>query len=190
MFPPLSPVKWRPWKIQLSEAIRSSFCDLGPSFQYSNVPSVFTVDTFRSAACSYPARKKLGTDFLSPLHFRTLPSSMIYPFVSVLNLSHHFSCWPPQIRFNALALTPKTSGTGTRPIAKTPMLYRLWCVQRSPVIKDWSRQTCPEWEYAAEGKSALDAATLQQAYNEVALASGLDTGGVLWDLEIFRFHLP
>ena len=179
------PVKWTPWKHQLKEAISRSFVDLGPSVHLLNVPRVFTVDTFRDAACSYPAKKKLGSDFLSPLHFRILPSVLIFPFVSVLNISHHIACWPPQIRFNALALTPKSSGTGTRPIAKTPMLYRMWCVQRADTVKQWSRDTCPEWEYAAEGKSALDAATLQQAYNDVALASNLQTGGILWDLEKF-----
>ena len=113
-----------------------------------------------------------------------MPPQLIFPFVFLLNLVHSCCDWPPQILFNLFSLIAKMMG-GTRPIAKTPILYRLWCIARSPVIKEWSRSTCPEWEHAAEGKNAFGSAAIHQWANELAIVTGLDAGALLWDIHNF-----
>ena len=110
---------------------------------------------------------------------------MLDMFTDLFDTIHNeYQEWPSQLLFNLYSLIPKVSG-GTRPIAKTPLFYRIWCICRSSIIKAWSRDTCPEWEHAAEGKSAFGSAALHQWANEVAIVSNLHSGALLWDIEKF-----
>ena len=110
-----------------------------------------------------------------------LPSAVVEPFVDILNSIHHIGLWPPQLLLNLFSLIPKSLG-GSRAIAKTPIFYRLWCLMRSEVIRDWSRETCPDWEYAAAGRNCLSAAATHQWVNELAHASGNVSAALLWDI--------
>ena len=179
--PSASCVDWAPWSQQLSAMVRNiSLLESDVSLN-ENVPVTFTVNSVRAAAKAYPARKKLGSDFIATSDLANLPEQILAPFASLYNLIHHNGVWPPQLLLNLFSLIAKQAG-GSRAIAKTPIFYRIWCILRSPVIKQWARDTCPEWDYAAAGKNALTAAATHQWVNELAHASGQVAASTLWDI--------
>eukprot|EP00973_Karenia_brevis_P048488 6730357-Karenia_brevis.AAC.1 len=49
---------------------------------------------------------------------------------------------------------------GTRPIARMPMLYRIWTKRRMLYITKWEKANAGPWDAAVEGSSALRAALL------------------------------
>ena len=61
----------------------------------------------------------------------------------------------------------------------------MWCVLVAPLIKAWSRETAPSWDYAVEGRSALMSAANRQWCNELAILSNNCCASNLWDMEQF-----
>ena len=175
-------VRWVPWSHQLSSIIDFIAANQPPDdTPPCSPPATFNVNQFKAAAVAYPSKKKLGSDFLATKELSMLPSAVVEPFVDILNSIHHIGLWPPQLLLNLFSLIPKSLG-GSRAIAKTPIFYRLWCLMRSEVIRDWSRETCPDWEYAAAGRNCLSAAATHQWVNELAHASGNVSAALLWDI--------
>ena len=179
---------WSTWSSQIDFAMRA----IGAQFSQSNSaqensgeqPSAYTAHDIRDAADAYPAKKSLGCDAAAVTHFRDAPTIALQLFAVILNAAVDFVAWPPQILINLLSLIPKPLG-GTRPIVKTPILYRMWCVLVAPLIKAWSRETSPTWDYAVEGKSALMSAANRQWCNELAILSNNSCASNLWDMDKF-----
>ena len=94
--------------------------------------------------------------------------------------------WPAFFA-NLIALLPKPccALTDLRPIGKTPLVYRMWCVLRSHPAKLWEQSNMPEWDKCKPGSSALDAALNRSLLAEVAHRLGEHSVAVLWDLEKF-----
>ena len=179
--PSASCVDWAPWPQQLSSMVRNISLVDSDLYLNENVPTTFTVHGVREAAKAYPSRKKLGSDFIATSNLSDLPDQVLAPFASLYNVIHHNGVWPPQLLLNLFALIPKLT-SGSRAIAKTPIFYRIWCILRSPAIKQWARDTCPDWDYAAAGRNALTAAATHQWVNELAHASQQIAASTLWDI--------
>ena len=176
-------VEWASWKQQLSCIVSAVAVPRNHNIIVENpIPTAFLPDELKYAAKAYPSRKKLGSDFLATSDLYDLPSQVLAPFVNVLNFVQSVQIWPPQLLLNLFSLIPKAI-SGSRAIAKTPIFYRLWCILRSAVVKQWAADTCPAWEYASAGRSALDAATTHQWVNELAHVSGNTAAAILWDIQ-------
>ena len=135
-------VDWAPWKEQLSALIDHVSLPEVPGT--GDIAIVFCPDQFRFVAKHYPAWKTSGSDFINVSELRDQPQCIIENFCHLLNMVHAYGAWPPQLQLNLFSLIPKDTG-GSRPIAKTPIMYRLWCCLRSSVVKQWAVSTCPTW---------------------------------------------
>ena len=138
----------------------------------------------QSAAESYPAKKALGIDAMPVKHTATMPLEILQGTATTLNMVQLAVRWPIQIMLNLVALLPKRLG-GSRAVSKTPMLYRLWSIIRSPTLKAWASEHTSGWDFAAAGRSALYSGSVRCFNNEVALASGLHASNLLWDVDKF-----
>ena len=142
------------------------------------------LDALRSASKSYPDEKAQGIDHWSSNFIATLPNKLLQGLRDVLNCSQLFLCWPVQLMMNLITLIPKQQG-GQRPIAKTPLLYRLWNRIRSQGVKQWAAGHVQDFDFAAAQRSAVYSGAIRCWTNELAVISGRHTASLLWDLEKF-----
>ena len=140
--------------------------------------------SLRSAIASYPDKKAKGVDMWLMATLQKLPDDALEGLLDVLNMAHSTLLWPLQLLINLMALIPKPQG-GERPIAKTPMLYRLFNVMKSLGVKDWSRSTTKSFDYAAAGKSAVYSGAARCLLNELATLSDKEAAALLWDMDKF-----
>ena len=145
----------------------------------------FGNDEVAAAVRSYPSKKKPGADAWQPAQLKGLPAEVLAPFTSVLCGVQRAAAWPAQMLFNLGSLIAKVSGDGQRPISKTPMLYRIWCILRGERVKTWGKENCPAWDTASPGKSAETEACARLWLMEVAQLSGNEAAALLWDMEKF-----
>ena len=181
------------WRRQLDECV-SAASEKGSNLAIlkeakviaSTVEDPNTVDCakLRAAASSYPDKKSKGVDQLSPNFICSLPDEILMSLVDMLNAAQRFLCWPIQIMLNLMAIIPKPT-TGTRTVAKTPMLYRLWCITRSAEVKQWAAENAEPWDFATTGKSALFSGAKRCYTNELGTLSGKATASLLWDMDKF-----
>ena len=80
------------------------------------------------------------------------------------------------------ALLAKPLG-GTRPLAQTPLLYRLWSVVVSSDIKSWSLSNTPAWDTACIGSSALTAASHRQWMSALTHVTDNEIISLQWDID-------
>ena len=168
---------------QLRESTLLSLQDVMSDAAQAN-RQAFTVEDLLSAAKSYPDKKAMGIDFWRTAVFRVLPPEALQSLANVVDSSFKILQWPVQMLLNLMALIPKTAG-GERPIAKTPLLYRLSNVWSMPVLREWGEANVAEFDYATRGRSALTSASLRAWSNEVASIAGQESLSVLWDLDKF-----
>ena len=71
---------------------------------------------------------------------------------------------------------------GERCVAKTPILYRLWCKHTRATVKDWETEHTAAWDTAKQGSSAMWHALIRALKGELASGTGKAFGGSLWDL--------
>ena len=142
------------------------------------------VDAFLSAASSYPDAKAKGIDAWAMVFVKKLPRELAQCFCDVLNKVQLHMVWALQLLCNLISLIPKALG-GQRAIAKTPMLYRLWNVMRTPGVKAWAETIVGEWDFAASGKSAMFSAAVRSWTNELGILAGKHTATILWDVDKF-----
>ena len=141
-------------------------------------------DDLKSASSAYPDKKAKGIDAWEVAILAVLPHIILQSFAAVLNAAASALMWPCQLLLNLMALIPKQTG-GRRPVAKTPMLYRLFCIVRQPLVKEWAIANSFEWDFATAGKSALYSAAMRCWTNEMAILSGRHTSSLLWDIKQF-----
>ena len=147
------------------------------------------VKSVRDAATHYPDKKAKGVDSWSTAFLRVLPDEMLQGFADSLNASQLNLVWPIQLLLNLVSLLPKQQG-GERPIAKTPILYRLWNVIRAGGVKCWSNNVVGDFDFAASGRSALFSGASRCLANELATLSGQQVASLLWDLAKFFDTIP
>ena len=165
----------------------SRFAQLADAKRIANAQELLeslTLHDFTSAAKSYPEKKARGVDGWSSNFLHSLPDDAAQGFVNVMNGAQATMTWPIQLMANLISLIPKQQG-GERPIAKTPMIYRIWCLARSPAVKSWANDNVSDYDYAAAGRSAVHSAALRSWMNELAVLSGRHVGSLLWDIEKF-----
>ena len=63
------------------------------------------------------------------------------------------------------------------------MWYRLATFSRRPLIQEWEKGVIGQWDTAAPGKSALDAAIRRSLQAEAAGLRGEHSAAILWDFE-------
>ena len=181
---------WTSWKAQANSAITHTVnaqnkLDTLTTEQRIHLPNCsFDLQQLRTATTAYPKKKKAGIDSTPPAFFHVLPDHVLNNFSTLLTKIHNTLRWPIQLMINLTSLLPKPT-QGTRPIAKTPVLYRLWCVVRSYTIKEWSTNHTPPWDTATPGNSAEISAGVRQWANEVAAAAGISAAGLYLDIEKF-----
>ena len=83
-----------------------------------------------------------------------------------------------------IGLMPKPAG-GERPIALTPMLYRLVMRLNKSSIAEWDEEKEGYWDTAMRGSSCLRAALARALRMEVAVAQGFAAAGILWAIAAF-----
>ena len=181
------------WNHQLSELVQviaknGSNCQHRAKLkQLANQAEILediSLDDLREATKSYPDKKGKGVDHWSTNFLSHLPDQMLNKVSNVLNKCQLFMCWPAQLMVNLITLIGKQLG-GHRPIAKTPILYRLWNVVRMDKARQWSKLNVEEFDYAAAGKSAVFSGAIRCWINELATLLGRHAAALLWDLEKF-----
>ena len=116
-----------------------------------------SVEKYRWAAWRYPAKKALGCDGWRAFESGSLPDDVLGCFVGCVNSFVDEGEFPAQLGLNIMAMLKKPQG-GFRCVAKTPMWYRLFAFVRRSVVKEWELGMMGEFDTAAPGQQALDAA--------------------------------
>ena len=188
--------KWIPWKKQLQNFVQSAsptdeqqamLAELREAVIASEPQqpqAKFDAKMLKSASASYPNKKGKGIDAWSSGDFRLLPETCLQPMADTVASAYTLLLWPVQIMLNVMALIPKNGG-GERSIAKTPLLYRLFNVWRTPALREWGNDTVKSWDFASKGNSALISGALRAWANEVAAITGQSVATILWDIEKF-----
>lgn len=190
--PDASLTTWIPWRHQLLDMVKATGSNAQRYRMLAQVrdtlrhdqTEVITPEQVQQAAKSYPARKAKGADAWDLSLLGALPSQALTGLAEVLTTAHNQVCWPPQMQLNVMSLLPKPQG-GERSVAKTPMLYRVWNIIQMPSIRQWSKDTCPPWDYCSQGRSAAFSCTLRSWVNETARLARKQTASILWDVEKF-----
>ena len=139
---------------------------------------------FKATAHAYGSKRSNGSDHWGARELSALPVEILECFTSLVNDSVSMGIWPIQLFLNLMPVLGKPSG-GERCVAKTPVLYRLWCRCTRGLVKSWERQHTASWDTAKEGMSALWPALVRGLRAEVASGTGEAFGASLWDLHKF-----
>ena len=183
-------VSWKSQRDSILEALVSAAEHDGKYFseQGDFIPTTeildFGVEEFEHAVASYPARKKPGVDLWTTAELKQFPREIILHFSRVLTSVQRATAWPIQNLLCLGSLIAKALG-GQRPISKTPLLYRLWCVVRAPTLQSWKDANCPPWDTASKGHCAEVSACSRLWLMEAAHVAGLHAAGNMWDMEKF-----
>ena len=182
-----------PWSVQKDQCIDSICANAtmdNEYFQnhagYDPVADVidFGIDEFVQAVQKYSTKKKCGIDLWVTAELRKLPRDILLFFSKVVTSVQRSTMWPIQVLMCLGSLIPKALG-GQRPISKTPLLYRLWCIIRNDTMQCWNEAHCPPWDTASKGHSAETAACGRLWLFEAAHVAGYHAAGNLWDMEKF-----
>ena len=136
------------------------------------------LDDFLAAAKGYPASKCRGVDHWSAPGIVALPRVVIASILDVINDSVAQGWWPSSMAVNLMAILPKLVG-GERTVAKTPLLYRIWCRAVQYLVRSWERSVSVPWDHAKEGSSALMSAASRAYSAELAVSLGKHSGAAL-----------
>ena len=94
---------------------------------------------------------------VSPAMIRQLDEQGWSELTHLLRQVEHHMAWPDLVALAKVALLPKPLG-GERPICLLPLLYRIWARIRRKEVASWDGDKRGEWDYAAPGRSAMQAA--------------------------------
>ena len=119
-----------------------------------------------------------GLDSWSFGEWRLLPNDAKGELASLLQKSE-----PVQGLVNAIALLPKPGGLDERPITLVSFIYKLYTLVRKSFVTTWDDNNAGFWDDAVKGSSALRAALIRSFHNEIALALGLETATVYFDID-------
>lgn len=150
----------------------------------SERPQPIDVEKFRAVALAYGSRKSRGSDHWSAKELAALPGELLGKICSLLDECVSSGVWPIQLLTNLMPILGKPSG-GERCVAKTPVLYRLWCCYVREEVRVWERANVATWDTAKEGSSALWPALLRGLRAEIAASCGKNFAALLWDLHKF-----
>ena len=131
-----------------------------------------------------PRQSGLGADQWGVSDWAQLPFEAKRDLAAMLNTVEETLSWPRQVLLNLVALLPKPAG-GDRPIVLTASLYRLWSRLRKFLVSSWESEHRDFWDTAIKGSSALMAAILREAKNEICHHLDIDVIQFLWDGEKF-----
>ena len=88
--------------------------------------------------------------------------------VHMLQLIEQSGVWPQRLSHVYYFLIPKLGG-GLRPIGLLPSLVRIWERMRRPIVSAWMQRQARNYDWAAVGKTAEDA-----AWQQLVRAEGVD----------------
>ena len=108
----------------------------------------------RTALRRMKPRSGKGLDRLSPTDLDRLPEEALSSLASLFMMIGECCTWPWQLLPVLGRLLPKKS-SGDRIIGLVCLLCRVWPMIREPIVKSLSRDSCPSWDAAIEGNSAL-----------------------------------
>eukprot|EP00959_Pyramimonas_sp_CCMP1952_P060474 1263511-Pyramimonas_sp.AAC.1 len=63
------------------------------------------------------------------------------------------------------------------------MAWRVWSLAREPVSKAWTSASCPDWDAAVSGNSALHEAFVRVLESEIAVKLGATVGSAVLDIQ-------
>ena len=132
---------------------------------------------------SSPAKTGLGADLWVLRLWAELPDAALKTLIGLTYLVQQ-GILPMQTLVVLIGLMPKPAG-GERPIALTPMLYRLVMRLNKSSIAEWDEEKAGFWDTAIRGSSCLRAALARALRMEVAVAQGFAAAGILWDIAAF-----
>ena len=144
-----------------------------------------SVKGVRDVAKHYPSRKSKGTDQWRAAEIAQLPDKVLVWLVAWMRCCQLRGSWPDSVRTNLMALLPKPGRTDKRCVAKTAMVYRLWCGARRDAVRRYEVEHMAEWDKSRPGASALTAAYERSIDMERGVLSKQAVGAMLWDFEKF-----
>ena len=139
-----------------------------------------------------PFREDTGKawDAIGPGFIKHLPKEGREELLQVLQAAEDRASWGWQMMAVTVALMPKPSGGGERPIALVTFLVRLWMRMRRCVGAAWTNEHRAEWDAALAGSSAIQAALGRALSIESARERGMAWGVLLLDIEKFYDSIP
>ena len=126
-----------------------------------------------------------GADRTRPAHYKFLPRVAKEQLLRMFSAWHRRLAFPWQLLLNIIAMLPKPSGTGERPICLEPFLVRLFMKFFKKYGSGWAETHHGFWDDAIAGSSALKAALFRAVDNEAAHRSGFVVAEGLWDVDKF-----
>ena len=127
-----------------------------------------------------PGTKTLSGDGFRIAELQRAPDIFFEALARVFAKIEAALVWPLQMLLVVMSLIPKPTG-GSRTIAKTPILYRLWCVARRQGVPNWEHDIRADFDNSVPGLSALRAALRRTVLLEISGYSGQAAALVLWD---------
>ena len=129
-------------------------------------------------------KKALGCDGWRAFELGSLPDDALGCFVGCINSFVDEGEFPAQLGLNIMAMLKKPQG-GFRCVAKTHMWYRLFAFVRRSVVKEWELGMMGDFDTAAPGQQALDAALRRSLFGEIASWLGDSFSCIFWGYEKF-----
>ena len=118
----------------------------------------------------FKANTGLGADKVHPRVYSDASQEIRQATADLLMSVERSLCWPQQIQLLLCILLMRPGG-GDRPVFIMPSLIRLWEKIRLPIMKKWAATMARTYDWAAEGRSSVEAAWWQ-----LLQAEALDAG--------------
>ena len=145
-------------------------------------PLKYPPHRIKHALACYPAHKSQGVDAWDLRALSAIPGFPL-ALAQFFQLVVSHGEWPDSFCTNLMALLGKPSG-GLRTVAKTPMLYRVWCMVSKSAAQAWE-DPLPAWDVCRSGTSALEVGLTRLLRTEVATALGDPVSMCFWDMQKF-----
>jgi len=146
-------------------------------------PTYVAPEDVKKVMNRYPAHKAQGADSWDLSLLATFPHDFFVHTAAFYHMVAAHGSWPRGFCANLMALLGKPSG-GIRTVAKTPMLYRVWCGVRKFSAALWE-SPLPDWDVCRPGISALEVGLVRMLRTEVAVALSESVSCCFWDMEKF-----
>ena len=176
--------RWQVHSHRFTKDLAEAWDLLGKACQAEDIETPkFALRHLRNILKSWPAKAGLGLDMWVIRLWATLPDEGLQMLLSIIYLVLE-GCVPMQLLMVLIGLLPKPLG-GERPIALTPMLYRVIMKLCKGYVTEWDEQAAGFWDTAIRGNSCLRAAVATALKMELSDLQGYANIGLLWDLEAF-----
>ena len=144
------------------------------------------MEMFDAVCKKYPVARGPGWDNLHPRSVLLLPRELRQALVDIMHLWEENPVALKRL-ISLIVFIPKAEGGGSRPIAKTVLILRLWSKLRSPIAREWEDLVDNSFFVGGRGRECDTTVWLHNLLASWAGARGLETASVIADLDnLFR----